>query len=66
MYPLAMPSTSVLESDELRLRRLERQGLARRAPVLLPREFLMAGTPKLPEGTSALEALLAERREEER
>jgi prevent-host-death family protein len=51
------------DDPEGRLARLERQGLLRRASVPLPREVLMAKPPRPSEGASALEALLAERRD---
>jgi hypothetical protein len=51
------------DDPEGRLARLERQGLLRRGSAPPPREILMAKPPRPSEGTSALEALLAERRE---
>lgn len=51
------------DDPEGRLARLERQGLLRRAPAPLPREVLTARPPKPSAGASALEALLAERRD---
>jgi prevent-host-death family protein len=51
------------EDPDGRLARLERQGALRRALAPLPREVLMAKPPRASEGTSALEALLAERRD---
>src|SRR5689334_1934263 len=53
------------DDPEGRLARLERQGLLRRASAPLPREILMAKPPKPSEGASALEALLAERRDQQ-
>jgi prevent-host-death family protein len=54
------------DDPEGRLARLERQGLLRRASVPLPRELLMAEAPKPSRGASALDALLADRREDRR
>jgi prevent-host-death family protein len=51
------------DDPEGRLARLERQGLLRRASAPLPREILMAMPPRPAADASALEALLAERRE---
>jgi prevent-host-death family protein len=51
------------DDPEGRLARLERQGLLRRASAPLPREILMARPPRPSEGASALDALLAERRD---
>jgi len=51
------------DDPEGRLARLERQGLLRRASAPLPREILMAKPPRPSAGASALEALLAERRD---
>ena len=48
---------------EGRLARLERQGTLRRALGSPPREILMAKPPRAIHGASALEALLAERRD---
>ena len=56
----------VEDDPEGRLARLERQGLLRRASAPLPREILMAKAPKPSGGASAVEALLAERREDSR
>jgi len=53
----------LVDDPEGRLVRLERQGLLRRASVALPREILMAKPPQPSEGASALDALLAERRD---
>jgi hypothetical protein len=68
MYPFGVSSTFTSEpnaADEARLARLEQQGLVRRASVSLPREVLISRAPRPSEG-SGLEALLAERKEEER
>jgi prevent-host-death family protein len=46
-----------------RIARLERQGLLRRASAPLPREILMEKPPQPSEGASALDALLADRRD---
>lgn len=46
-----------------RIARLERQGLLRRASTPVPREVLMAKPPQPTEGASALDALLADRRD---
>jgi len=54
------------DDPEGRLARLERQGLLRRASAPPPREILLAKLPKPSGGASALEALLAERREDNR
>ena len=51
------------DDPEGRLARLERQGLLRRSSAPLPREILGARPPKPSQGASALEALLAERRD---
>ena len=51
------------EDPEGRLARLERQGALRRAASPLPREILMREPPRPRQGASALEALLAERRD---
>jgi prevent-host-death family protein len=51
------------DDPEGRLARLERQGLLRRASAPPPREILMEAPPRPSEGASALEALLAERRD---
>lgn len=51
------------DDPEGRLARLERQGLLRRASAPSPREILMAAPPRPTAGASALEALLAERRD---
>jgi len=51
------------DDPEGRLARLERQGLLRRGSAPLPREILMARPLRPSEGASALEALLAERRD---
>jgi antitoxin (DNA-binding transcriptional repressor) of toxin-antitoxin stability system len=51
------------EDPEGRLARLERQGVLRRASAPVSREILMATPPRPSQGASALEALLAERRE---
>jgi prevent-host-death family protein len=50
------------DDPEGRLARLERQGVLRRSSAPLPRETLMAKPPQPSEGASAVEALLAERR----
>jgi antitoxin (DNA-binding transcriptional repressor) of toxin-antitoxin stability system len=58
--------TSVLgeeDDPEGRLARLERQGALRRALAPPPRDLLMENPPRASEGASALEALLAERRD---
>ncbi len=52
------------DDPEGRLARLERQGLLRRVRVQLPREILMQKPPRPFGGASALEALLAERRDD--
>lgn len=54
------------DDPEGRLARLERQGLLRRATAPLARDVLMAKAPKPSGGASALDALLAERREDNR
>lgn len=54
------------DDPEGRLARLERQGLLRRASAPLPRELLIAEAPKPSSGASALDALLADRREDRR
>lgn len=54
------------DDPEGRLARLERQGLLRRASAPLPRELLIAEAPKPSGGASALDALLADRREDRR
>jgi prevent-host-death family protein len=51
------------DDPEGRLARLERQGLLRRASAPPLREILMEPPPRPSEGASALEALLAERRD---
>jgi prevent-host-death family protein len=51
------------DDPEGRLARLERQGLLRRASAPAPRELVMAEPSRPSGGASALEALLAERRE---
>ena len=51
------------DDSEGRLARLERQGVLRRASAPLPREILMQKPPRPSGGASALEALLAERRD---
>jgi prevent-host-death family protein len=51
------------DDPEGRLARLERQGLLRRGSAPPPREILMAKPPRPSAGVSALEALLAERRD---
>jgi prevent-host-death family protein len=55
-----------MDDPEGRLARLERQGLLRRASVPVPREVLMERPPQASGGASALEALLAERRDDNR
>ncbi len=50
------------DDPEGRLARLERQGLLRRATAPLPRELVVAKAPQAV-GASALEALLADRRD---
>jgi prevent-host-death family protein len=57
---------SEMDDPEGRLARLERQGLLRRAAAPLPREILAQRPPRPSGGTGALEALLAERREDRR
>ena len=63
--PVARLESVLGEGDdpEGRLARLERQGVLRRASAPLPRDVLMATPPRPGQGASALEALLAERRE---
>jgi len=63
--PVARLESVLGEEDdpEGRLARLERQGALRRAEAPLPREILMRKPPQARQGASALEALLAERRE---
>jgi prevent-host-death family protein len=63
--PVARLESVLGEEDdpEGRLARLERQGILRRATASVPRELLTRNGPKPSEGASALEALLAERRE---
>lgn len=51
------------DDPEGKLARLERQGLLRRGSAPLPREILKTKPPRASEGTSALEVLLAERRD---
>jgi hypothetical protein len=48
----------------VRVARLECQGLLRRASAPLPREILMTPPPRPSEGASVLDALLDERRDE--
>jgi prevent-host-death family protein len=55
-----------MDDPEGRLARLERQGLLRRASVPAPHEVLMERPPQPTIGASALEALLAERRDDNR
>jgi prevent-host-death family protein len=63
--PVARLESVLGEEDdpEGRLARLERQGVLRRASAPLPRDLLMTTPPRPSGGASALEALLAERRE---
>jgi prevent-host-death family protein len=63
--PVARLESVLGEGDdpEGRLARLERQGLLRRASAPLPQEILMSKPPRASGGVSALEALLAERRD---
>ena len=59
-----LESVQGVEDDpEGRLARLERQGVLRRASAAVPREVVMAEPPRPSGGASALEALLAERRD---
>ncbi len=51
------------DDPEGRLARLERQGFLRRASAPFPREILMQGPLRPSESASALEALLAERKD---
>jgi prevent-host-death family protein len=51
------------DDPEGRLARLERQGLLRRASVPFSSDVLMTTPPRPSEGASALDALLAERRD---
>src|SRR4051812_24553022 len=55
-----------MDDPEGRLARLERQGLLRRAVAKLPQEILAKRPPRPSGGASALEALLAERRDDRR
>jgi prevent-host-death family protein len=63
--PVARLESALTEGadPEGRLARLERQGLLRRATAPLPSEVLRAQPPRPAAGASALQALLAERRE---
>lgn len=63
--PVARLESVLSEGDdpEGRLARLERQGILRRASAPPPREVLMTPPPRPSQGASALEALLAERRD---
>jgi len=65
MARLHLVAEQIGQVEETRLARLEQQGLVRRASVSLPREVLISRAPRPSEG-SGLEALLAERKEEER
>lgn len=63
--PVARLESVLGEEDdpEGRLARLERQGVLRRASAPVSRELLMEKGPRPAEGGSALQALLADRRE---
>jgi hypothetical protein len=56
-------STGRMDDPEGQLARLERQGLLRRASALPPQDILTGAPPRSSEGASALEALLAERKD---